>query len=398
MAARTKKLSWPIRLLIAVAALLPLLTFLYPLWHYLFDAPQYPEGLEMQIWSFKLGGRVDLINGLNHYVGFMELHPEEFWELKVLPILISLVTLGGLAAAITGRVRVFKGWLIFYGAFAIAGFTDFFLWLWRFGHSVDPRAAIQIDGYTPPMLGTSQFMNFFITAIPGWGAAALAGGFLLAIIAYVAHVIFVRRGRARAAAPTAVAAALLMSLVLSACSSPQPATVVIGQDMCEHCQMLITDARFATQVVTKKGKSYKFDSIECMVDFLAEGSLPESEIHSAWVSDYNRPGTWLKAEEARYLQSVNIRSPMGANLAAFATLQELEDAKVAANGLERRYEDLAGVLRDSGFAVGHSHDHMFENLQGGQQGEHQDEHQGSEHADHHHTTTDADATQGGAGH
>ena len=51
MAARTKKVSWPIRLLIVVAALLPLLTFMFPLWHYLFDAPHYPEGLEMQIWS-----------------------------------------------------------------------------------------------------------------------------------------------------------------------------------------------------------------------------------------------------------------------------------------------------------------------------------------------------------
>lgn len=380
MAARIKKISWPVRLLIVVAALLPLLTFLYPLWHYLFDAPQYPEGLEMEIWSFKLGGRVDLINGLNHYVGFMELNPEEFWELKVLPIIISLVTLGGLAAAIIGRVRAFQAWLIFYGAFAIAGFTDFFLWLWRFGHSVDPRAAIQIEGYTPPMLGTSQFMNFYITAIPGWGAAALAGGFALAIIAYIIHVFSVRRQRSRNTAPAALAAALLMSVVLAGCGSPQPATVVVGQDLCEHCQMLITDARFVTQVVTTKGKAYKFDSIECMVDFLATDALAADEIHSAWVTDYNEPGKWIKAEEARYLQSVNIRSPMGANLAAFSSLQDLEDAKVSANGLERRYEDLPGVLRDGGFSSDHSHEHMFENLQGGQQGhEHGDdahEHEG----------------------
>ncbi len=368
MAARMKKISWPIRLLIVVAALLPLLTFMYPLWHYLFDAPQYPEGLEMEIWSFQLAGRVDLINGLNHYVGFMALHPEEFWELKLLPILISLVTLGGLAAAIIGRVRAFQAWLIFYGAFAIAGFTDFFLWLWRFGHTVDPRAAIQIEGYTPPMLGTSQFLNFYITAIPGWGAAALAGGFALGIVAYIIHALLGRRRRVRTApAPAALAAALLLSVVLAGCGSPQPATVVIGQDVCEHCQMIITDARFATQVVTTKGKSYKFDSIECMVDFLATGVLANSEIHSAWVTDYNQPGKWIKAEEARYLQSVNIRSPMGANLAAFATLQALEDAKVSANGLERRYVDLAGVLRDGGFSSDHSHEHMFENLQGGQQ-------------------------------
>ena len=160
--------------------------------------------------------------------------------------------------------------------------------------------------------------------------------------------------------------------------------------MCEHCQMLITDARFVTQVVTTKGKAYKFDSIECMVDFLAEGSLAESDIHSAWVTASNRPGTWLKAEDARYLQSVNIRSPMGANLAAFSTLQELEDAKVSANGLERRYEDLPGVLRDSGFSSGHAHEHLFEDLQGGHQTHDADS---ADHGDH-----DASDTQGGAGH
>jgi copper chaperone NosL len=145
--------------------------------------------------------------------------------------------------------------------------------------------------------------------------------------------------------------------------------------------MFITDDRFVTQVVTTKGKAYKFDSIECMVEFLAEGSLPADQIHSAWVSDYNEPGKWIKAEEARYLQSVNIRSPMGANLAAFSSLQDLEDAKVSANGLERRYADLPGVLRDAGWSSNHSHEHMFENLQGGaQSGE--DHHDGHGDAGH----------------
>ncbi len=383
MAATIKKLSWPVRILIAVAALLPLLTFMYPLWHYVFDAPQYPEGLAMDIWSFKLAGRVDLINGLNHYVGFMTLNPEEFWELRVLPIAIVLVSLLGLAAAISGRLRVFQGWLAFYGLFAVLGFADFYAWLYRFGHTVDPRAAIQIEGYTPPMLGTSEFLNFYITAIPGWGAAALASGFVIAVITYLCVVFTGRRRQRTSPVRSTLAAALLVGVVLTSCGGPKPATVTVGQDMCEHCGMLITDMRFVTQVVTKTGKAYKFDSIECMVDWLAQASVPADQIHSAWVTDYNNPGKWLRAEEARYLQSVGIRSPMGANLSAFSTQLDLENAKAQANGLERTYSDLPGVLRDVGFAVGsgHSHgemggahgesehdmDHLFEDLQGGQQ-------------------------------
>src|SRR5690606_29355785 len=134
MRSRTRELAWPLSALIALAALIPLLTFVWPLWHYYFEAPQYPEGLAMQIWANKLTGRVDLINGLNHYVGFMHLDPADFWELKVLPILIVLVSLTGIVAAIVGRKRLFQAWLWFYGVFAALGMSDFARWLYQFGH------------------------------------------------------------------------------------------------------------------------------------------------------------------------------------------------------------------------------------------------------------------------
>ncbi len=362
MRSRTRELAWPLSALIALAALIPLLTFVWPLWHYYFEAPQYPEGLAMQIWASKLTGRVDLINGLNHYVGFMHLDAADFWELKVLPILIVLVSLTGVVAAIVGRKRLLQAWLWFYGVFAVLGMADFARWLYQFGHTVDPKAAITMEGYTPPMVGTSIFMNFYITAWPGWGAVALAGGFVLGLGLYV---IMWARGRTRhRRVAGASVAALVAALLLSGCSAPKPAKVVIGQDSCAMCNMVISDARFASQVLTKTGKAYKFDSIECMVAFLVEGTVPQDQIHSAWVSDYLNPGTWLKAEDARYLQSVQVRSPMGLNLSAFKTLGELENVRAEANGVERRYVDLAGIVIEAGMiekinsAGGHDHQPM----------------------------------------
>jgi len=334
----------------------------WPLWHYYFEAPQYPEGLAMQIWANKLTGRVDLINGLNHYVGFMHLDPADFWELKVLPILIVLVSLTGIVAAVVGRKRLFQAWLWFYGVFAALGMSDFARWLYQFGHTVDPKAAITMEGYTPPMVGTSIFMNFYITAWPGWGAVALAGGFVVGLGLYV---VMWARGRTKhRRVAGATVAALVVALLLSGCSAPKPAKVVIGQDSCAMCNMVISDARFATQVVTKTGKAYKFDSIECMVAFLVDGTVPKDQIHSAWVSDYLNPGTWLKAEDARYLQSVKVRSPMGLNLSAFKTLGELENVRAEANGVERRYVDLAGIVIEAGMIEkinsggGHGHQSM----------------------------------------
>ncbi len=362
MRSRTRELAWPLSALIALAALIPLLTFVWPLWHYYFEAPQYPEGLAMQIWANKLTGRVDLINGLNHYVGFMHLDPADFWELKVLPILIVLVSLTGIVAAIVGRKRLFQAWLWFYGVFAALGMSDFARWLYQFGHTVDPKAAITMEGYTPPMVGTSIFMNFYITAWPGWGAVALAGGFVVGLGLYV---VMWARGRTKhRRVAGATVAALVVALLLSGCSAPKPAKVVIGQDSCAMCNMVISDARFATQVVTKTGKAYKFDSIECMVAFLVDGTVPNDQIHSAWVSDYLNPGTWLKAEDARYLQSVKVRSPMGLNLSAFKTLGELENVRAEANGVERRYVDLAGIVIEAGMIEkinsgdGHGHQSM----------------------------------------
>jgi copper chaperone NosL len=166
-----------------VAALLPLASFFFPLWHYDFEEPQYPEGLAMSIWSYKLGGRVDLINGLNHYVGFMTLEESDFIEFKVLPALIGLVTLTGLGVVVSGSFKWLRAWVVGFTVFGAVALVDFYRWLYTFGHSTDPRAIIEIEGYTPPIIGESAFMNFYITAVPGIGAAALIAALLLGIVA-----------------------------------------------------------------------------------------------------------------------------------------------------------------------------------------------------------------------
>ncbi len=357
MQRETKRLGWLTRGLIAIAALLPLGTFLWPLWHYHFEAPQYPEGLAMQIWSSKLTGRVDLINGLNHYVGFMTLDAADFWELRVLPILVVAVVAGGLFVAIRGRKRPFDIWLAGFGLFAVLGMADFYRWLYKFGHTVDPRAAITMEGYTPPMLGTSVFMNFYITAWPGWGAFALAGGFILGLAVW-AFTFFRNRQRRAASLRTAAAAALVISLLVAGCSAPKPVPMVIGQDVCAFCAMLISDSRYPAQLVTSTGKAYKFDSIECMLGFVHEGEVAQDQIHSLWVTDFNDPSKLLKVEEARYLRSGQLRSPMGLNVTAFRTLKELEDVRAQVGGIEVRYADLTDMVVESGMIerlAGHGH-------------------------------------------
>ena len=76
--------------LLVIAGVLLVISLFNPIWRIELDAPQYPEGLALTIHANKIGGEVDIINGLNHYIGMKTLHAEEFIEFTVLPYIISL--------------------------------------------------------------------------------------------------------------------------------------------------------------------------------------------------------------------------------------------------------------------------------------------------------------------
>ncbi|HET7042127.1 MAG TPA: hypothetical protein VFI13_08900, partial [Gemmatimonadales bacterium] len=167
------------RFLLALAALLLTSTYVLPLWHIGLQAPQYPEGLGLYISIDGVRGQsehdLQSLNGLNHYIGMHKIVPEEIPELRVLPIAIGVLVLLGLATAAVGRrwaLRTYAGLLL---AGAVAGLADFWWWEYRYGHELDPTAAIKVPGmsYQPPLLGAKQMLN--ITA-HSWPAA---GGWIL---------------------------------------------------------------------------------------------------------------------------------------------------------------------------------------------------------------------------
>lgn len=63
------KINGVSRVIIAISSLLIAISFFVPIWRIDLFAPQYPEGLVMKIWLDKLTGDVEVINGLNHYIG-----------------------------------------------------------------------------------------------------------------------------------------------------------------------------------------------------------------------------------------------------------------------------------------------------------------------------------------
>lgn len=130
---------------------------------------------------------------------------------------------------------------------------------------------------------------------------------------------------------------LIFLLVLGACKvDSEP--INYGSDACHYCSMTIVDRQHAAEYVTKKGKPFKFDSIECMMNALRE--IDKSEVAMYLINVYDNPGKLSDATKATYLISPNIPSPMGENLSAFSNKQSAERVQSEQNGELYTWQDL----------------------------------------------------------
>ena len=122
-------------------------------------------------------------------------------------------------------------------------------------------------------------------------------------------------------------------MALSAVScTPSPKPIAYGSDACHYCKMTIVDQQHAAEAVTAKGKAFKFDAIECMVNYL-EGQEGQSQDYAFLLAaDYEKPGELIPAESSYYLISPAIPSPMGAYLSAFETQERAKAMQSAKEG------------------------------------------------------------------
>lgn len=163
------------RIWMAAAAIVLVGVYLFPIWSISLNAPQYPEGIGLNIWVDTIVGKApqDLqnINGLNHYIGMQEIHPDSIPELVIMPYLFACMIITGLAVAFWGSRRWVLVWLGSFIVLALAGLVDFYLWEYDYGHNLNPDAAIKIPGmsYQPPLIGTKQLLNMKTTSMPHIG-------------------------------------------------------------------------------------------------------------------------------------------------------------------------------------------------------------------------------------
>jgi len=181
------------RVLILIAAIALIPTFFIPMWHMSFDAVQYPEGLEMYIYSNSLVGGDDgndltEINILNHYIGMAELKEEDFTEFKWIPLIIGLMVVLTLRSVVIGTFSTIIDILVFFVYFSLFSMWRFWYMLSSYGHKLDPKAAVNVEPFTPPLFGSKMVGQFTVTSYPSYSVIFFSIFLLLLVLAvYVTY-------------------------------------------------------------------------------------------------------------------------------------------------------------------------------------------------------------------
>jgi len=319
-----KRMSITSRIIIAIGSLALTIMYFVPAWSIYLIAPQYPEGLSMQIWLNKITGQVEIINGLNHYIGMKHIDGHMFPEFTFLVYILGFYIISGLAIAFIGSRKLLFWYLILSVIGGIAALADFYMWGYNYGHNLDPTAAIQVPGlsYQPPLIGHKKLLNFDAYSYPdtgGWVLVSVICGFFI-----IWYVEWRRQKKYIKMRPhkieSSIAIAIIASLFITACN-PKPEKINFGKDNCAECKMTIIDPNFGAEIVTKKGKVYKFDDTHCIAAFLERRGVELSNIYHVFFVVYNGNNELVDVDSAEFVVSSRLKSPMG-GAAAFKNLSD----------------------------------------------------------------------------
>jgi hypothetical protein len=175
-----RPLSIRARLLLLAGVVILAVGAWLPVWRIELVAPQYPEGLSLEMHTYKIaagnnGNDLQEINLLNHYIGMKPIAPADFVEMRWIPFAIGAFVLFGLRAAVIGRIINLVDLLVMFLYFTLFSLATFAYRLYTYGHDLDPKAPMRIEPFMPVLVGNQQIANFMQSSWP------LSGSFLMAL-------------------------------------------------------------------------------------------------------------------------------------------------------------------------------------------------------------------------
>lgn len=135
-----------------------------------------------------------------------------------------------------------------------------------------------------------------------------------------------------------------MLLIAGACNT-EPDEIKFGTDQCALCRMNISEVKFGAEIVTKKGKIYKYDGAECMMNALSLGNISYEDAAGFYVVDAANPKQLTNALNASYLISEKLPSPMGANLSCYSNKADAEAMQKQYGGELKTWDELLAKFK-----------------------------------------------------
>ena len=169
-----------------------------PLWRISLVAPQYAEGLTLDMYAYQIvagnnGQDLAEINTLNHYIGMKPIAQADFLEMRVLPFAIGVFALLALRAAIIGRIVTVVDLAVLFLYFGMFSLGSFVYRLYTYGHHLDPQAPMKITPFMPVVVGSQQIANFVQTSLPLAGTFCMGTFFMLLVAVLVSSAREARR-------------------------------------------------------------------------------------------------------------------------------------------------------------------------------------------------------------
>jgi len=187
--------------LVLLAMVVPLvLAFTQPLWRISMTAPQYPDGLYMEIYTHKIDGgnkgqHIKEINTLNHYIGMRKIDRAELSDLDWIPFGLGLLMVLTLRCAAIGNVRALIDLAVLAGYIGVFAMGRFIYKMYVFGHNLDPDAPIRLEPFTPAIFGTKKIANFSTQSYPQLGSVFI-GIFFAGVLGVLGWHLFTGRKQA----------------------------------------------------------------------------------------------------------------------------------------------------------------------------------------------------------
>jgi len=144
---------------------------------------------------------VQNIDLLNHYIGMAHLPSdinvkrkivEPFIEFTIMPIAVVVLALLGVVFGFIGNRKLYLGWFVVLTILGIVGMYDFYIWLYDYGHNLDPNAIMKIKdpitgelmAYQPPIFGYKQMLNFDVYSYPAMGVNFIVASAVMVLAAF----------------------------------------------------------------------------------------------------------------------------------------------------------------------------------------------------------------------